>query len=174
MDFQHDEFLHDSSRKAADDATRFVKANPESLKDYLHKARNAKYPLCMRSARVIQLFAPGNDALIEPYIDEIVDTIRDTKETGVRRSFLKIFIDTELVYKTNRQGEIADLCFKYIMNPKEAIAIRAYSIGVLLKIIEKEPDLARELELCLEILENDPSPGLHAWFAKIRKTIKKK
>ena len=67
------------------------------------------------------------------------------------------------------EGEFAELCFAYICDPKEAIAVRSFSITVLYNICLKEPVLANELKMTLE----DQMPhGSSGFKSRAKKTLK--
>jgi hypothetical protein len=66
-------------------------------------------------------------------------------------------------------GEVANTCFDYLHDRKEAIAVRAFSMTVLANIAKTSPDLKRELILLLEDILPYGSAGL---VSRARNTLK--
>ena len=64
-----------------------------------------------------------------------------------------------LDFPAELDGDLADLCFSYLADPKEAIAIRCASMTVLEKICLRVPELKSELRLLLEEHEVHGSAG---------------
>jgi hypothetical protein len=61
--------------------------------------------------------------------------------------------------------------FKLLINPNEAIAVRAFSMTVLFNISKKEPDLKNELKLILAELVNSDSAAIKNRAKHILKEI---
>ena len=51
---------------------------------------------------------------------------------------------------TSTTGEAADICFGYLVDHKETIAVRVFAMTVLGNICRREPDLGIELRLVIE------------------------
>jgi hypothetical protein len=47
--------------------------------------------------------------------------------------------------------EIMNFCFQYLENPKESIAVRAFSMRVLGKLHSKYPEIKEELKTLVEM-----------------------
>jgi len=48
------------------------------------------------------------------------------------------------------EGEIMEICFKYIESPKEAVAVKAFSLAILEKLAKKYPEIIPEVKLLIE------------------------
>lgn len=68
------------------------------------------------------------------------------------------------------QGTVMDTCFQYIADPKEAVAVKAFSLGVLGKMMNMYPEIIPELKLLIE----DRLPHETAAFASRAKKLLKK
>jgi len=142
----------DSSRAVADLVVSAIGNNPEHFKTVLDLCFNETYPVAMRAARAIELCCEENPILIEPYLDEIIDKIQTSKIDGVKRGLLKVVRDVDDIRKIKNIGLLTKLCFDWMSDKREAIAVRHYCTGILLRIVEIEPDLKNEL---IAVLENE-------------------
>lgn len=152
--------LFDSSRSAAEMTTEAIGHNESHFKVVLEISLEDKYPLSMRAARVVQMCCSNYPELILPYLNEIIDKLKDFKVDGVKRSLLKLISEGINLKEIEQNGKLACICFDMLMNPKEAIAIRNYSLDILFKIAEFEPDLKQEIEPILETMMLEDSTGL--------------
>ncbi len=76
---------------------------------------------------------------------------------------------------TTLEVEIMNFCFQYLENPKESIAVRAFSMKVLGKLYSKYPEIKEELKALVEMnLEQNPSSVILNCGNKILKNLKLK
>ena len=122
-----------------------------------------------RAAGVVETVVRDHPYLIGPYLEKMVSTCRDFKEDGVKRNFLKIFIDID--FNDDLLGRVMNLCFDFINDKKnESIAVRVYSMQILYNISQKIPEIKQELIL---IIENEMLIGSAAWRARGSQLLRK-
>ncbi len=68
------------------------------------------------------------------------------------------------------QGQVASLCFKFLNDPKQPIAVRVFSMTVLANLAREVPELQRELRILIE----DQLPYGSAGFVSRGRSILKK
>jgi len=83
-------------------------------------------------------------ALIAPYHTILLAHLQDnTKHNAVRRNIVRIYQTCPIPEEI--EGELYEHCMSYILNPNEAIAIKAFSMTVCERIAQKYTDLIPEL-----------------------------
>jgi len=160
----------DSSRLIADMLKNEVGDSQENFNILYSFCLSHTYPVAMRAAHALQFCCEDFPELINPFIDELVEKIIETKEEGVRRGFLKILAENVDPYEINNSGLLMDKCFEWALSENEKPAIRAYSLGILVRICKREPLLKPELESVIEIISNDQSAAVRAkarWVLKM-------
>ena len=160
--------LYDSRRVVIEIAVKAIEEHPEQLKEML-KLCYKSYPISMRAARVIQLYCEKYPNSILPFISILTDELLKTKVDGVKRSFLKILIEMVDVKDIYNAGLVLNKCLDWLLSDKETIAVRAYSIDLLIKFAKKEPGLKNELIL---IFENLPLEEYSSLKVRCRKGLK--
>ncbi len=92
----------------------------------------------------------------------------DTHE-AIKRNTLNILeaIDIPAAF----EGQVMDLCFRYIADPAEKAAPKASSITILSRLAEKYPEIKNELKTVIE--ERWPFEGA-AFRARARRVLKNK
>jgi len=111
--------------------------------------------------------------LIYPHLRMLLDVLKEPKiHNAYKRNTTKIL--SEIDIPEEFQGEALDLCFNYLLDVQEAIAVRVFSMQVAYNISQNEPDLLRELATVIEEFLPYGSAGFKARGKKILKQINKK
>jgi hypothetical protein len=171
--YNYESKLVDSSRMIADIITSEIGNEQIKFDEIFEIALRDNYPLSMRAARIIELCVSKQQTLIRPHIYNMLKAIETSKIDGVKRNFLKILSEIPLPLDENYQGHLVDLSFKLIEDNSESIAVRAFSIDILMKFSKTFPELKRELIPLLETIAEDSSKGLESKCKKLLKMISK-
>lgn len=95
----------------------------------------------------------------EDYFEEMTLVLADSKYSdSVKRNIVRIFQFIDIPQK--HQASIIDSCFTLVTNKKTAIAVKAFSLGVLEKMTKLYPELKNELRAVIEDLLPKASSGL--------------
>ena len=71
--------------------------------------------------------------------------------------------------------DLLNACFEWMISPKSAIAVQAYSMKILYRICQKEPDFTPELIAYLENIDTECySAGFNSTRKNILNSLKKK
>lgn len=162
--------LVDSSRLIIDIVVSTIGNNQQLFNEAVQAMLTDKYPLSMRAARVVQFASIKYPKLLDSHIDALISALHKSKIDGVKRSILKIFIEAPVSVSDDQLGQLTDRCFLFVDDKKESIAVRAFSIDILLKVIKKYPELKPELKAVMESVIPEGSVGLKH---KCRKLLKK-
>ncbi len=154
-----DSFIIDSSRISIDIAVNAVESNPILLQHVIDLCKHT-YPVSMRAARVVQFYAEKHYHEIIPFLPIISNELINTKVDGVKRSFLKILFLSPSVIEIENSALVLDKCFDWLQSDKEAIAVRAYCIDLLIKFANEEPELKNEIRLTIENIPLEDFPSL--------------
>ncbi|MCX6255696.1 MAG: (deoxy)nucleoside triphosphate pyrophosphohydrolase [Bacteroidia bacterium] len=110
--------------------------------------------------------------LIYPYLPQIVDSLGKIDNESTLRSFLRILSlsDPEKI-NPRQQGILADFCFNLLHSGFSAIAVKAYSMEILYKLVLIYPELANELSTSILILMEEGSAGISSRGRMILKKL---
>ena len=86
---------------------------------------------------------------------------------SIKRNTLRFLQSVEIPLKY--EGMIMNTCFEYIENPKEAVAIKAFSLTILSRLAKKYPEIIPEIKLLIE----DQAPVQTAAFTSRAKKVLK-
>jgi len=72
------------------------------------------------------------------------------------------------------EGKVYDVCFGFLQDTSQTIAVKAFSMTVCFNLAEKHPELLKELEPQIQdilLLQGDSSPAIYSRGNAILKKI---
>jgi hypothetical protein len=110
--------------------------------------------------------------MIYPFLSRIVDSLNQIDNESTLRSFLRIISFSDIGKISLRQhGVLADHCFNNLRSGFSAIAVKAYSMEILYKLVIIYPELGNELSAQINLLQVDGSAGIKARGQMILKKL---
>lgn len=106
---------------------------------------------------------------IIPFHDRLIRNLKNKDlHDGVIRNTLRLFQKYPVPKK--QESFMLDLCYSYLKNPSQAIAVRTFSITVIYTISKPYPELLQELMMVLnELGVHEDGPAIRS---RIKNTIK--
>jgi len=105
--------------------------------------------------------------LIEPYLEQMVKALDNPAHDAQVRNTLRVLEEVDIPEEI--EGELCDKCFNYIQDLKSAVAIRAFAMTTLHKIVKKYPDLQQEF---IAIIKEHMPHGTAAIKVRGRRILK--
>jgi hypothetical protein len=130
----------------------------EKYDELFQIAFSRNMPVCWRSAWILDYLAELHPWLAGKYIAKIWAEIPEGHPDGVTRSCLRLLCRYDI--PEDYQGIAADLCLSWLEREAVPVAIKAYSMELLLKIVRLYPELANEFIAVIE----DQAPNNSAGF----------
>ncbi len=127
--------------------------------------------ICQRASWAVSVIAEHQPQLIYPYLEQMLKQLDDPGHNALVRNTIRVFQFIDI--PEEMEGEIFERCYNFLIDPKEAIAVRAFSITVLFNIVKKIPELAPELRLAIEDMLPHGSAGLLSRGKKTLRALKK-
>ncbi|MBO9620348.1 MAG: hypothetical protein J7539_15075 [Niabella sp.] len=107
--------------------------------------------------------------LIAPHYKIIIKLLTDPLQpAAVKRNILRL-MDQGAVFPKKFHGQIMDYCFRIMEDPKEPIAARAFSMGILSQFADVYPEILPELKTIVELILPNASPGVKSRALKVLK-----
>jgi hypothetical protein len=110
------------------------------------------------------------------YIKEkmMIEQLEKTQTDAEVRFILRYYSKYRLPRHEEREGLLADYCFKVLMTPSDAVAPRVYSMSILHKLVLRYPELAHELQESIQWALETGSSGMKSRGKKILQDLSKK
>jgi hypothetical protein len=128
---------------------RYIGEDADRFEELVNLYLKGPYRITQHAAWPLGYCVEHHPKLIIPHLKKILDYLKTPGiHDAVKRNTLRLlqFIDIPGKY----QGKISAICFDYLQDPKEAIAIRVFSMAVLARIAQHHPDMKQELRLIIE------------------------
>jgi hypothetical protein len=110
------------------------------------------------------------DYLLTPYLEKLILNLQNENlKDAIKRNTVRILEDVKI--PENLHGILANICFQYLQNPSEAIAIKVFSMTIIHNLTKDYPELKEELKFILEEQLPYQSAGFRSRAGKILKDL---
>lgn len=154
--------LQEHSRAHTLAISQWVGDNPQRIAALMQLFMHGEYRVVQRAAWIVSYVARSQPALMAPYLPQLVQRMQDTgTHVAVKRNVLRILQETEL--PESLHGDMMHTCFDIVINPDEAVAVRAFALGILGRLSLVYTGIRNELQLVIEDLQSqDPAAALRS------------
>lgn len=161
------------NKNSADDIIQYINGDSARFKQLMDLFLNGNVRVSQLTSWAVGHIAEKHQSLIEPYHNQLLEKLADSSvHNSVRRNIVRIYQTATIPEEI--EGIFYDYCLKAINNPKEAIAIRVFSMTVCERIAKKYIDLIPELIESLSAQLHEGSAGFKNRGAKTIKNLTKK
>ncbi len=126
-----------------------------------------KWRYGQRAAWPIGHIGSKQPQLIAPYLSKMVHELDNAQHDAVVRNTIRIFAD--IAIPEELEGPLYDKCMAYVLDLKQPIAVRCFSLTVLKKIAKPYPELQEEL---LAVVHEYMPHGSAGFKVRCRRIIK--
>jgi hypothetical protein len=155
------EILKEHSKRQVVKIGTWIGRDQRRFKQLMELFLRGEDVITQRSAWVVGYCVEHHPDLAKPWLKSMLEK---TQEPGVhdavKRNVTRILECVEI--PGSLMGLVVSICFENLGSIDSPIAVKAYSMGVLLKICEREPDLKHELQAVIEQMIPFVGPALQA------------
>ena len=168
------ELLAEHSRKQAEKIAKWIGNKPDRFATFIHLFLHDEYRVVQRAAWVLSVVAEKHYELDKPWLPQMIAKMQQPGvHVAVKRNVVRILQFLEIPEELH--GDVMNVCFEMLADPKETIAVRAFSMTVLADLSKYYPDIKHELIAIIEDqLEQGASPGFIARSKKLLKELRAK
>lgn len=126
------------------------------------------YRITQRAAWPLSCCVEKHPALIEPHLKTILTHIDGPDvPVAVKRNVVRLLQFIEVPRRL--QGRAAAICFAFLSNKKEPVAVRVFSMTVLANMARQIPELKNEL---IPLIEDQMPYGTAGFISRGRRVLK--
>ncbi len=141
--------LESRSKNNIEKVALLAAQNPEDFKELIVLMLDEKnVHLASLAAWAMSKAFEKKLSLLRPYYKDLIKLVKITSSDGIKRNITRVWQLADIPDKYN--WEIADICYRFLSSPDEAIAVKAFSITVLQQLVKKLPELKNEVVFELE------------------------
>ena len=164
------EILREHSKQHTVNIARWVGNDPARFKQLMEVFLRGEYRTAQLAAWIVSYCVHWHPQLAGPWLKPMVKRMQEpTVHDAVRRCVVGVlqFVDIP----RSLQGKVANLCFGYLNTPGTPIAIQAFSMTVLARIAEQQPELRNEVKLVIQQMMPYGSAGIKSRAKKVLKGL---
>ena len=167
----YQQIANEHSKQNAVRVAAYIGGDREKFDELMQIFFSDEKKMVNRAAWVMSHAVDKYPHLIVPYIGEFIPMLKSHKLVAVRRNIARVlqYVNIPEEY----QGELVNICFDILLNPKDALAVQAFSMTILYNITLEQPELKDELILVIEDMLPNGSPGIKSRGKKTIKALKK-
>ncbi len=158
------------SKEQCDKIVRYVGNDPARFAKLIKLFLSGPYRVTQRVAWPLSYCVEEYPGLIYPHLKKIIQNLKKPGiNDAVKRNTARLL--QFIAIPKSLQGHVTANCFALFQNPKEPVAIRVFTMTVLARIAEDQPELKNELRILIEDQLPYASPGFLARARKILKQL---
>ncbi|MEE9438044.1 MAG: hypothetical protein V3V14_03520 [Saprospiraceae bacterium] len=148
-----------------------VISNPDKVKELMACFFSKEIRICQRASWVVSKVVDTSPLIIYPYLEKMVANLSNPMHDAVVRNTFRVlqYIDIPEEF----EGRVYDISIEYLLDLKQAIAIRVFAMTTAANIVMIHPELVNELSIIIEEHLPHGSSGFRARGKKILKQIRK-
>lgn len=129
---------------------------------------NDEYRVTQRAAWPVSYCVIAHPELMKNNFEKLIANLsKPGINDSIKRNTVRLLQAVNIPEK--QEGAVMDICFNYVASPKEAVAIKAFSLTILGKLAKKYPEIISEIKLLIE----DQLPHQTAAFkSRVKKLLK--
>ena len=110
---------------------------------------NDEYSVTQRAAWPMSYCAIAHPQFIKNNFGKLIQNL---KKPGIHNSIKRntVRLLQEINIPEKYEGEIMEICFKYVESPTESVAVKAFSLTILGKFSKKYPEIIPEIKLLIQ------------------------
>lgn len=145
---------------------QYVGTDPKRFDELVNVFLRGPYRVTQRAAWPISNCVELHPSLVKPHLKKLLSYLgKEGVHDGVTRNILRLLQFISIPYSL--QGKTADLCFQFLADAKQPIAIRVLAMSVLANLANENPELKNEIIPLIE----DQMPFESAGFISRGKKI---
>lgn len=167
-----DEILKEHSKRQAHKIAAWVGSDEDRFEELLEFVLKDEPIVSQRAAYAFGVVADLQPQLMQKHLEVLIETLKQPKlHDAVKRNIVRMLQEVHI--PDDLLGTVTDVCFGYLASGVEPIAIKAFSMTVLLKVARRYPDIKNELKMLIEHQLIDASPATLNRGQKVLKELEK-
>jgi len=163
--------IEEHSKRQTTMIAGYIGSDPGRFEILMNLLFEKEYRIVQRAAWVLSYCGQLHPELINPYAGLIIRNLQNNEiPDAVKRNSLRILQFVKI--PESESGQLVEFCYRFIYSLTEPIAVKAFSINILVKISRDYPELQPELILLLNEMKNHESPALRSCSKKGLKLFK--
>ena len=148
-----------NNKQTRDEIVDYVGNSPEKFSELMDLFISGNTRVSQTTSWAVGILGEKHPELITPYHQSLLAHVQDKKKhNAVRRNIVRIYQTCPIPEEI--EGELYDIALGFVTDPKEAIAVKAFSMRICERIAIKYPELISELCIVIKASLPNASSGV--------------
>ncbi len=144
-----EEILKEHSKAQCTKIVQWVGNSQQRFNELFSLFLNDGYRVTQRAAWPVSYCVADHPVFIKTNFSKLLKNLQKPNlHDSIKRNSIRLLQHVHIPEKY--QGEVMNICFQYVENPAEAVAIKAFSLTVLGNLAKKYPEILPEVKLLIE------------------------
>jgi hypothetical protein len=166
------EILREHSKRQVVRIAGWVGNDRRRFKQLMRLFLHGERIVTQRSAWIVSYCVQNHPHLANPWLKEMLKKMQEPGvHDAVKRNVTRLLECVEI--PKSLLGKVVSICFENLNSVESPIAVKAFSMGVLFRASEQEPDLKHELMQVIEQMQPFVGPALQARGRQVLKRLER-
>ena len=144
-----DEILKEHSLGQRNKIVQWIGNDQEKFNALFNLFLNDEYRITQRASWSLSKCVETHPEFINKLLGKLISNLQKPNlHDSVKRNTIRLLQYVNIPKKYH--GEVMHICFSYVEAPKEAVAIKAFSLTVLGRLAKDYPEILPEIKLLIE------------------------
>ena len=149
----------------------YVADNEKYFNALINMYIRGPYRLTQRLSGPLTTIAMRKPSLLAPFYPLLIKALNDDDATNaLKRNTIRMLQFVPVPAK--RRGHILDICFRFLLDKKEATAVKVFSMSVAARLTKESAELRRELQIIIEDQLPYSGPAFRSRGTKVLRELK--
>jgi hypothetical protein len=163
-----DAILKEHSKDQCSKIVDYISNHQQRFDELVALFLHDEHRVAQRAAWPLSYCVAAHPHLVKKHLKKIVCNLKKPGiHNAVKRNTVRLLQDIDIPQSI--EGDVLDICFRYVADPKEAVTVKAFSLSILGRFTQQYPEIIPEIKLLIE----DQLPHQTAAFASRAKRVLK-
>ncbi len=144
-----EEILQEHSKTQCNKIVQWVGNSQQRFNQLFSLFLTDEYRVVQRAAWSMSYCVIAHPEFIKTNFEKLLNNLQKKGlHDSVKRNSVRLLQHVDIPEKY--QGDVMNICFQYLENPAEAVAIKAFSITVLSNLAKQYPEIIPEVKILIE------------------------
>ena len=164
------EILKEHSQRHLSHIISWIGSDAKRFAQLMDIFLTGEYRVVQRSSWVVSMCAERHPELTAPWLAQLIARAHDgTVHAAVQRNVVRLLQFVDIPKRL--QGAAVNLCFGFLSAVESPVAVKVFSMTVLAKLAEHEPDLKNEIIPLIEQMLLYGSAGIQSRAKKVLRRL---
>jgi hypothetical protein len=141
--------LKEHSKAQANKIIKWVGENQERFSMLVEAFIKGPYRVTQRLAWPLSYCVEYHPKLAKPHLNKLINALSVLNAPeAVKRNIVRLLQHAEI--PSRYHGKIIEICFRFLSDPKQSIAVRVFAMSVLARLAEHHNEITKELRIIIE------------------------